>query len=56
MKIHGEDYRTIWVKDKDNKIIQAIDQRWLPHKVVIEDLSTIEEFVAAISAMHDRGA
>ena len=48
--------RTIWVKEKNPKVIQILDQRYLPHRVVIEDLSTLEEVVRAIKEMHVRGA
>lgn len=56
MNINGEHYRTIWVKKKDKKVIQIIDQRYLPHKFVIEDLRTVDEVVTAIKNMHVRGA
>ena len=56
MKINGTPYRTIW-PDKDNrKIIRIIDQRHLPHRFVIEDLATVDDFTAAIQEMHVRGA
>jgi len=56
MNINGEHYRTIWVKKTDAKVIQIIDQRYLPHKFVIEDLKTVEEVVTSIKDMHVRGA
>jgi methylthioribose-1-phosphate isomerase len=56
MKINGQHYRTIWVKTDDPTTIQIIDQRWLPHEFVIEDLRTLDEFAAAIQEMHVRGA
>ena len=56
MKVNGEHYRTIWLKDTDNKVIQIIDQRYLPHQFVIEDLSTVEDVFTAIKDMHVRGA
>ena len=56
MKINGEHYRTIWVKETDAKVIQIIDQRYLPHKFVIEDLKSVDEVVTSIKDMHDRGA
>ena len=37
-------------------MIQIIDQRWLPHRFVIEDLTTVEEAAIAIKDMHVRGA
>jgi len=56
MKVNGKHYRTIWVKPDDEKVIQIIDQRKLPHKFVIEDLKTSEDFATAIKEMHVRGA
>ncbi|MCB0641154.1 MAG: S-methyl-5-thioribose-1-phosphate isomerase [Phaeodactylibacter sp.] len=56
MNINGQHYRTIWVKPDDPTTIQIIDQRWLPHELVIEDLRSLDEFVAAIKEMHVRGA
>ena len=54
MNINGVPYRTIWLKD--NYTVQIIDQRSLPHKLVIEDLKTVEQAAAAIQEMHVRGA
>jgi methylthioribose-1-phosphate isomerase len=48
--------RTIWVNSNDNKIIQVIDQRFLPHKLVFEDLKTVDDFCKCIKEMHIRGA
>jgi len=48
--------RTIWVKEGDSKTIQVIDQRHLPHRLVIEDLTTEEAVARAIKEMHVRGA
>jgi methylthioribose-1-phosphate isomerase len=56
MKIDGINYRTIWVKPNDNKVIQIIDQRELPHNLVIEDLTSVDDIVEAITDMHVRGA
>jgi methylthioribose-1-phosphate isomerase len=56
MNIQGKHYRTIWIKENDKKTVQIIDQRSLPHKFVIEDLKSIEDFVSAIKDMHVRGA
>ncbi len=54
MNVEGKHYRTIWLKNE--KTVQIIDQRWLPHKFVIEDLKTVDEIAAAIKDMHVRGA
>lgn len=56
MKINGIPYRTIWLKNDDPGTVQIIDQRHLPHRFVIEDLTTLEDFEAAIRDMHVRGA
>ncbi|MBI4431329.1 MAG: S-methyl-5-thioribose-1-phosphate isomerase [Candidatus Omnitrophica bacterium] len=56
MKIDGRPFRTIWVNPNDPRIIQIIDQRFLPHKLVIEDLRTVDEMARAIKEMHLRGA
>ena len=56
MNVDGKHYRTIWAKEDDIKTVQIIDQRWLPHKFVIEDLRTLDDVCAAIKEMHVRGA
>ncbi len=54
MNVNDTNYRTIWLKDEET--VQIIDQRWLPHDFIIEDLSTVEETASAIKDMHVRGA
>ena len=56
MKVDGKHYRTIWVKPDNQHVIQTIDQRWLPHRFVIENLETVEQAACAIREMHVRGA
>ena len=56
MNIDGKHYRTIWLKEDDPSVVQIIDQRHLPHKFIIEDLSTVDEVARAIKDMHIRGA
>ena len=56
MKIEGKDFHTIWLKENDPGIVQIIDQRFLPHKLVIEDLKSVDDVVTAIRDMHVRGA
>ena len=56
MKVGGKSYRTIWVNSDDERCIQIIDQRKLPHDFVIEDLRTVDEVATAIADMHVRGA
>ena len=56
MKIKGKHYRTIWVKEDEGDVISIIDQRYLPHRFVIEDLRSAADVVTAIKDMHVRGA
>jgi methylthioribose-1-phosphate isomerase len=56
MKINGKPYRTIWLKPGDPGTVQIIDQRRLPHELVIESLKTLEDAARAIEEMHLRGA
>ena len=56
MKVDGKNYRTIWPAREDNRIIEIIDQRHLPHQFIIEQLKTVDHFAAAIEEMHVRGA
>ena len=53
MNVKGRHYQGIW--DEDGKV-KIIDQRPLPHKLVIEELKTVDEVAAAIKDMHVRGA
>ncbi|MBW2466122.1 MAG: S-methyl-5-thioribose-1-phosphate isomerase, partial [Deltaproteobacteria bacterium] len=56
MKVENTHYRTIWVNENNPKLIEIIDQRFLPHKFVIEKLAHPDDFIAAIRDMHVRGA
>lgn len=56
MKIKGKSYQTIWLHPNNSSIVQIIDQRWLPHQFVIEDISTCQDMGIAIKDMHLRGA
>jgi len=56
MNVNGKHYRTIWVKEGNEKTIQIIDQRNLPHEFIIEDLISVDDFAKAIKEMHVRGA
>lgn len=56
MKVGGKNYRTIWLKEEDPKVICVIDQRHLPHHFIIEELHTTNEVADAIREMHIRGA
>ncbi len=56
MRVNNKHYRTIWLKEEDDSIVQIIDQRFLPHKFIIEDLHSLNEIVVALKDMHVRGA
>ena len=56
MNVNGKPYRTIWVKEGNERVIQIIDQRYLPHKFIIEDLKSVDDFAVAIKDMRVRGA
>lgn len=56
MQINNNAFRTIWLSPDDDKVVQVIDQRMLPHELVIRDLHTFEEAEYAIREMIVRGA
>lgn len=56
MNVNGKHYRTIWLKDGDNSVVQVINQTNLPHKFEILDLTTVQDFERVIRDMHIRGA
>jgi len=56
VKVGGQHFRTIWLKPGDDRVVQLIDQRFLPHRFAIEDVSTVEQMATAIRDMHVRGA
>lgn len=56
MNVQGQPYRTIWRNEESPNAVRIIDQRHLPHRFVIEDLSTVEHVATAIRDMHVRGA
>jgi methylthioribose-1-phosphate isomerase len=56
MLINHKNFRTIWLKEDNDKVIQIIDQRYLPHQFIIEDLNTTDDIIIAIRDMHVRGA
>ncbi|MCK5348042.1 MAG: S-methyl-5-thioribose-1-phosphate isomerase, partial [Desulfobacula sp.] len=55
MKVDGKDMRPIWF-DMESKMVQVIDQRFLPHKLIIKDLNTVDVTIHAIKEMVVRGA
>jgi len=56
MKVGGEQYRTIWLNEKNPEVINVIDQRFLPHKFIIEELHSVTDVFHAIREMQVRGA
>ncbi|MBA2623562.1 MAG: S-methyl-5-thioribose-1-phosphate isomerase [Chthoniobacterales bacterium] len=56
MNVRGQHFRTIWPKAGDERVVQLIDQRFLPHRFVVEDVTTAAEMATAIRDMHVRGA
>ncbi len=56
MKVNGESYESIWLDEKDSRLIRVIDQRKLPYSFEILTLSSVEDVFNAISNMTVRGA
>jgi methylthioribose-1-phosphate isomerase len=56
VKVNGQHYRTIWPNESDSRVIRLIDQRFLPHRFVIEEVNTVQGMATAIREMHVRGA
>src|SRR6187399_2054190 len=56
VKVGDKHFRTIWRKPDDERVVQLIDQRFLPHRFVIEEVRTVEQMATAIRDMHVRGA
>ncbi|MCP4023941.1 MAG: S-methyl-5-thioribose-1-phosphate isomerase [Desulfobacteraceae bacterium] len=55
MKVDGKDIRPIWY-NQDSGTVQVIDQRFLPHEFIVEDLTTTDDVIEAIKDMYVRGA
>src|SRR5437879_8054341 len=55
MKVDGKHFRSIWL-DQDGWSVGAIDQRKLPHELVVARLTTCDEAADAIRTMLVRGA
>jgi methylthioribose-1-phosphate isomerase len=56
VKVGGKHFRTIWLHPTNEWVVQLIDQRFLPHQFVVEDVSTVDQMADAIREMHVRGA
>jgi methylthioribose-1-phosphate isomerase len=48
--------RSVWLLEASRPGIGILDQRHLPHRLVVEELYTQQEVFEAIRAMHTRGA
>ncbi len=55
MLVDGKQIRPIWLGE-ENRSVQVIDQRKLPHVFVVEDLRTVDDAIHAIREMVVRGA
>ena len=55
MKVDGKDMRPIWF-DAETETIKVIDQRFLPHRFVVAELTNVDDFIDAIKKMYVRGA
>ena len=55
MKVDGKHMRPIWW-DETSQTVKVIDQRQLPHQLVIAELTTVDKVIDAIQAMFVRGA
>src|SRR5947199_77970 len=51
----GRAMRTIWLAE-DRRAVEIIDQRLLPHELVIRRLTTLDDAARAIRDMEVRGA
>ncbi|MDX1406985.1 MAG: S-methyl-5-thioribose-1-phosphate isomerase [Saprospiraceae bacterium] len=56
MKVGDQHYRTIWLDAKDDRVVNVIDQRQLPHRFVVEAIRSSADMATAIRDMHVRGA
>ena len=55
MIVDGKQMRPIWL-DENEQVVKIIDQRHLPHELLIVDLTTVDDVIAAIREMYVRGA
>jgi len=55
MNVDGKDMRPIWF-EAGSETVQVIDQRFLPHKLIILDLNNVDDTIHAIKEMVVRGA
>ncbi|MBS4013572.1 MAG: S-methyl-5-thioribose-1-phosphate isomerase [Bacteroidetes bacterium] len=56
MQVNGKHYRTIWPDNKNQGVVNIIDQTKLPYDFVIKQISSYHEMINAIKDMEVRGA
>lgn len=56
MNINGEHHHTIWINNANQQLIQAFDQRVLPHQIKVFDMVNTDDVAFAIKEMVVRGA
>lgn len=56
MRVKGIHQTTIWPHPQKRGWVQIIDQRFLPHKLIVEEIGSLESMALAIEEMHVRGA
>ena len=56
MKVNNQSFRTIWLNESNENVVQIINQLTLPHSFEIVDLHTCNDACFAISEMQVRGA
>jgi methylthioribose-1-phosphate isomerase len=55
MNLNNKHMRPIWLVEEKG-MIQVIDQRYLPHELIVKDLKTVNDTIDAIKQMVVRGA
>ena len=55
MKVKGQHFRSIWLEN-ESQVVMVIDQRQLPFRFEIKQLTTAADAAAAIADMVVRGA
>jgi methylthioribose-1-phosphate isomerase len=55
MIVDGEQMRPIWQAEGKERV-RVIDQRYLPHRLLMKDLETADDAIDAIKQMVVRGA
>ena len=56
MKVNNKNYRTIWQSANNKEVVKIIDQRLLPHKFIIKEITSYSEAIEVIKDMAVRGA